>query len=58
MAYRATREGQGYVVLGETEYGPYEPRYGLQPACSPDGRKVGFGVVIGRELWWKIVDVK
>lgn len=25
---------------------------------SPDGSKLAFGAVKGRELWWKVMDMK
>ncbi len=28
------------------------------PFFSPDGKKVAFGARIGRELWWKVMDVE
>lgn len=28
------------------------------PSFSPDGKKLGFGAVVGDEIWWKVIDVK
>jgi hypothetical protein len=27
------------------------------PVFSRDGRRVGYGALVGRELWWKVIDL-
>ena len=55
IAYGATQERQKYVVIGDTKH--ETPNRVGEVVFSPDGRKVGYGARIGRELWWKVIDV-
>jgi len=49
-------EGQAkFVVIGTRKV--ETPDRISDPVFSPDGRKVGYGARIGRELWWKVLDV-
>ena len=42
---RRLLESEGFDVVGP-------------PQFSPDGRRVAFSAVKGRELWWKVMEVK
>jgi len=49
--------GKQFVVVGENKVEEFD-RVLTTPQFSADGRKLCFGVLKGRELWWKVVDVK
>ncbi len=55
VTYGAEEEKLRFVVIGERKIETPD-RVG-DPTFSPDGRKVGYGARIGRELWWKVLDV-
>jgi hypothetical protein len=55
VAYGAEEKDRKYVVIGtrKTE----TPDRISDPAFSPDGKSIGYGALIGRELWWKVLEV-
>jgi hypothetical protein len=55
VAYSADDGPKQFVVIGSTrvEVAGRES----DPVFSADGRKVGYGARIGREIWWKVLDV-
>ncbi|HKS17426.1 MAG TPA: hypothetical protein VJU16_08950 [Planctomycetota bacterium] len=53
--YGAEEADRIFVVIGTRKFETPD-RVG-DPVFSPDGRKVGYGARIGRELWWKVIDV-
>lgn len=55
VTYGAEEEKRKYVVIGERKI--ETPNRIGDPVFSPDGRRIGYGSRIGRELWWKILDV-
>jgi hypothetical protein len=55
VAYAAEEEEAKYVVIGDKKL--ETPHRVGEAVFSPDGRKVGYGARIGRELWWKVIDV-
>ncbi len=59
VAHVAYRKGQGYYVIVDGFVG--EVQDWADPCTlvfSPDSRKLAYGARKGRELWWKVVDVK
>jgi Tol biopolymer transport system component len=46
---------QWFVVVGDRKLGPFDQVW--DPKFSPDGKKVAFGALKGRDLWWRVVDV-
>ncbi len=55
VAYAADDGDRQYVVIGTTKV-RVSGRLS-DPVFSADGTKVGYGARIGRELWWKVLDV-
>lgn len=55
-AYAADEGDKRYVVVGARRY-EAEGRV-TDPVFSPDGRRVGYGARIGREFWWKVLELK
>jgi WD40 repeat protein len=55
VAYGAEDEIRKFVVIGTREI--ETPDRAGDPVFSPDGRTVGYGARIGRELWWKVLNV-
>ena len=59
VAYVAYREGRGYSVVVNGSVGEFQDW--ADPGSlvfSPDSRKLAYGARKGRELWWKVIDVK
>ncbi len=56
VADKAKEGGKEFVVVGDRKGEEFEEVF--EPAFSPDGRKVAFGALKGRELWWKVTEVK
>lgn len=54
VAYRACADE--CVIVVDQAASPSYGRVG-NPVFSPDGKKVGFGALVGRQIWWKVVDV-
>ena len=54
-AYWGVR-GDKVVVVGELKLGEFDNVWDIR--FSADGKKVAFGARIGRQLWWKVADVK
>jgi len=54
-AYAADEGERRLVVIGTSEF--ETPHRVGDPVFSPDGRRVGYGARIGREIWWKVLDV-
>jgi len=55
VTYGADDGKKQFVVIGDRKI-EVVGRAG-DPVFSPDGRKVGYGARIGREIWWKILDL-
>jgi hypothetical protein len=55
VTYAADDGGRQYIVVGGRSV-QVTGREG-DPVFSPDGRKVGYGARIGREIWWKVLNV-
>ncbi len=55
VAYAADDGGRQYVVVGDRKVEVIGRE--SDPVFSRDGRKVGYGARIGREIWWKVLDV-
>ena len=56
VAYSATVEGRESVFVGENQAMEFD-RVGV-PHFSADGNVVAYDARKGRELWWKVVEVK
>ena len=56
VAYGAEEGGRKYVVVGARKV--ESPDRVGDPSFSPDGRRVGYGAKVGRELWWKVIEVQ
>jgi len=54
-AYGAEDGGRIFVVIGSRKI--ETPDRVSDPVFSPDGRRVGYGARVGRELWWKVLEV-
>ncbi|MBI4564398.1 MAG: PD40 domain-containing protein [Planctomycetes bacterium] len=54
-AYAADEGLKRYVVIRRRRI--EAPGRITDPVFSPDGRRIGYGARIGRELWWKVEDV-
>lgn len=51
---RAVRKDKSWhVVVGETTSDPFDDVG--PPRFSDDGKSVGFGAQVGREMWWKVI---
>jgi Tol biopolymer transport system component len=57
FAFVAEIEDGSIVVSGDQRSERFDDIYGA-PVFSPDGKKVAFGARKGRELWWKVMEVK
>jgi len=55
VAYGAEDEKRCFVVIGARKVETPD-RVG-DPVFSPDGRRVGYGARIGREFWWKVLEI-
>ena len=55
VAYAAGDGVKDYVVVGDHKW-EVACRVG-DPVFSPDGRRVGYGARVGKELWWKVLDL-
>lgn len=55
VAYRAMANGADHVVVDQ-KVSPAFTRVD-HPVFSQDGKKVGFGALLGRQIWWKTMDV-
>ena len=55
VAYGAEEGGRKVVVIGDRKV--ETPNRISDVSFSPDGRFVGYGARIGRELWWKVIEV-
>lgn len=56
VAYRAKNGDRHFVVAGTNRSEPFDQVW--EPVYSPDGKKVAFGARKGRELWWKVLEVR
>lgn len=54
VAYAADDGPRRYIVIGDRKVA-VEGRE-TDPVFSPDGRNVGYGARLGREIWWKVLD--
>jgi hypothetical protein len=50
------RKGPEFIVVGDKVGPPFDSV--TQPVFSPDGSKVAFGAMQGKELWWKVMEVR
>jgi len=48
--------GKWRLIAGTSKSEPFD--LVSEAFFSPDGRKVAFGALKGRELWWKVIEVK
>lgn len=55
VAYAADEGSRKHLVVDDRKF-EVPDRTG-DPVFSPDGMRVGYGARIGREIWWKILDV-
>ena len=55
VAYAADEGQRQYIVIGDAKV-EVSGRVS-DPVFSTDGRRVGYGARIGREIWWKVLDV-
>jgi 4-hydroxybenzoate polyprenyltransferase len=59
VAYVAYRKGRGYFVVVNGAVGEVQDWIATDTLVfSPDSRKLAYGARKGRELWWKVIDVK
>jgi hypothetical protein len=60
VAYRAFEGAAEFLVVGDTKIRIQgeQPIIPFRFAFSPDMRRAGYGAVLGRELWWKVVALK
>ena len=56
LCFEAKRAGKHLVVVDGRDSEPVDRIIG-GPRFSRDGRHVGYGALIGRELWWKVISV-
>jgi hypothetical protein len=56
LAYSADDGFRRCIVIGDRSVDV--PGREGDPVFSPDGRKVGYGARIGRDIWWKVLDVR
>ena len=56
VAFSARRGQQWFVVIGNLKV--QSPGLVAGPFWSADGRCVGYGALLGREIWWKVIDVR
>ena len=57
VAYRGQdHQGKSYLVLNDVNH----EAKGIkgEPRFSRDGSKVGYGIQLGREVWWKVLEVE
>ena len=55
VIYAADEGERQYIVIGDTKV--EVSGRASDPVFSRDGRKVGYGARIGREIWWKVLDL-
>jgi len=55
VAYAADEGERQYIVIGGSK--AEVSGRGSDPVFSADGRRVGYGARIGREIWWKVLDL-
>lgn len=55
VAYGAEEDRQRYVIIGDRKFAT--PDRIADPVFSLDGRRVGYGALIGQDLWWKVLEV-
>jgi Tol biopolymer transport system component len=56
FAYVGFQGGCAYVVCGDQRSEPFD--IVRNPVFSPDGRKLAYSARKGRELWWKVMELK
>ncbi len=56
VAYAADDGDRKYIVIDGRKV-EVSGRAG-DPVFSPDGKKVGYGARVGREIWWKVLEVR
>lgn len=54
VVYAAEEARRKYVVIGAKQF--ESPDRVGDPVFSPDGRRVGYGARVGRDLLWKMID--
>lgn len=59
LIYRARQDGKRFVVVADPKTGkvirehpPYERVF--EPVLTADGKSVAYGVMDGKQLWWKV----
>ena len=53
VAFRARRGNEWFVIVDDRT--SVAPGIVWGPIWSPDGAQVGYGALLGREVWWKVV---
>lgn len=56
LAYIGHKSGKSVVIVGDQKSEEFDDAQRL--TFTPDGKKVVFGARQGRELWWKVMEVK
>lgn len=56
VAYTAKINGKWHLIAGSRRSGSMDRIEAFR--FSQDGRKVAFGALLGRELWWKVLTVE
>ncbi|MBI3726335.1 PD40 domain-containing protein [bacterium] len=56
VAFRARKAGKWTIVAGTTASAPFDDV--SAPVFSQDGKKIAFGARAGRELWWRVLELK
>lgn len=55
MVYAAARGGKQFLVINDKPGPECDTAQGV--TFSPDSKKVGYQAIVGRELWWKVLEV-
>lgn len=55
VAYKAEKRPKRLVVVGDKEH-EFDHTFSLH--FSADSKKLAFGAILGRDFWWKVLDVQ
>lgn len=55
LAYGASKDLKAFTVVNDKKTEEFDEVWA--PEFSPDGKRIGFGALKGREFWWKVVEV-
>lgn len=56
VVYQADKGSRSLVVVGDREFDA--PGIVGEPVMTANGSQVGYGAKLGRELWWKVIELK